>query len=216
MWRINALLQHSSGMRATSSVHVHSLLLLFRPERMIIRAFAQAVVGAVCLGITYTLWGKARKTMVEAARGAIVESPDCLSGEESFTPVSAVAWLSSSVSPLADLAPRIRTGCVYDFQPHRTCGVLVTREPPRRACRVLASIHAHWRWFAPSVYLLTGHTSACRHRQGRHEEESSTGHRLGHRCDAPVPRQRLGWDGFASAYRAELDRWPRLAHVAVV
>jgi hypothetical protein len=79
---------------------------------MIICAFAQALVGAVCLGVTDTQWGKARKTMVEAARGAIVESPDYLPGEESFTPVSAVLRLSSSVSALADLAPRIRTGCV--------------------------------------------------------------------------------------------------------
>jgi hypothetical protein len=63
---------------------------------------------------------------------------------------------------------------------------------------------------------LTGHTSACRHRQGRHDDGSPTGHRLGHQCDAPALRQQLGWDGFASAYRAELDRWPRLAHVAVV
>jgi hypothetical protein len=154
--------------------------------------------------------------MVEAACGAIVESPDYLSGEESATSVSTVTWLSSSSSALADLAPRIRTGCIYDLQPQRTCGVLVTREAPRRARHVRASIHAHWRWFAPSVYLLTGHTSACRHRRCRDDETSPTAHRLGHQCDAPVSRQQLGWDGFATAYRAELDRWPRLAHVAVI
>jgi hypothetical protein len=26
----------------------------------------------------------------------------------------------------------------------------------------------------------------------------------------------MGWEAFAVAYRAELDRWPRLAHVAAV
>jgi len=154
--------------------------------------------------------------MVEAARGAIVETPDHLSGEERFTSVSAVSWLSSSVSALADLAPRIRTGCVYDLQPQRTCGVLVTRKAPRRARHVRASIHAHWQWFAPSTLLLTGHTNACRHRRCGPDETFPTGHSPGHECDAPVSRQQLGWDGFATAYRAELDRWPRLAHVAVV
>src|SRR5262249_49531804 len=79
-----------------------------------------------------------------------------------------------------------------------------------------ASMHAHWQWFAPSIFLLTGHTSACRHRRCHHEEASPTGHSAGHRCDAPVPRQQLGWEAFAIAYRAELDRWPRLAHMAVV
>ncbi len=154
--------------------------------------------------------------MVEAVRGAVVESPVSLSGKESAAAVSAVSWLSSSVSALADLAPRIRTGCVFDLQPQRTCGVLVTREPPRRARRALASVHVHWRWFAPSVYLLTGHTSAFRHRPGLHNEGSVREPRVGHRCDAPALRQQLGWAGFAAAYRAELDRWPRLAHVAVV
>ncbi len=31
-----------------------------------------------------------------------------------------------------------------------------------------------------------------------------------------LPRQQLGWEGFTAAYRAELDRWPRLAHLAVI
>jgi hypothetical protein len=26
----------------------------------------------------------------------------------------------------------------------------------------------------------------------------------------------MGWEAFATAYRAELDRWPRLAHIAAV
>jgi hypothetical protein len=26
----------------------------------------------------------------------------------------------------------------------------------------------------------------------------------------------MGWEEFAAAYRAELDRWPRLAHLAAV
>jgi len=215
MWRINALLRGCSDMRATSSLPVHSLLLLFRPERMIICAFAQAVVGAVCLKASESLWRKTRTTMVEAVHMPIVESPGYLADEESSPSVSAVSWLSSSVSALADLAPRIRTGCVYDLQPRRTCGVLVTREAPRRARRVRASIHAHWRWFAPSINLLTGHSDACRHRQCRHDDASPAEHRSGHRCNALPPRQQLGWDGFATAYRAELERWPRLAHVAV-
>jgi hypothetical protein len=116
-----------------------------------------------------------------------------------------------SLVSLADLAPRIRTGCVFEQQPARTCGVLVTREAPRHLNRVRVAIAAHWRWCAPSVLLLTGHTNACSHRRCRHDDA----HAAGHRCDLPAPRLRLGWEAFAAAYRAELDRWPRLAHLAV-
>lgn len=113
---------------------------------------------------------------------------------------------------VADLAPRIRTGCVFEPQPESTFGVLVTRQAPQRLQRVQASVRAHWPWFAPSFVLLTGHTSPCTHRQCRHSDGSAAGHR----CDVPLTRQQLGWEGFVSAYRAELDRWPRLAHLAVV
>lgn len=113
---------------------------------------------------------------------------------------------------LTDLAPRIRTGCLYDFQPEGTFGLLVTREAPRRLQRAQVAIRAHWPWFAPSFLLLTGHIGACTHRRCRHDDASAAGHR----CDVPVPRQQLGWEAFAAAYRAELDRWPHLAHVVVV
>jgi len=113
---------------------------------------------------------------------------------------------------LTDLAPRIRTGCLYDLQPDRTFGLLVTRQAPRRLQRVQVAIRAHWPWFAPSFLLLTGHSGACAHRRCRHDDADAAGHR----CNVPLPRQQLGWEAFAAAYRAELDRWPRLAHVAVV
>jgi hypothetical protein len=113
---------------------------------------------------------------------------------------------------LDDLALRIRTGCVFEAQSEDICGVLVTREAPRRIARVRSAIHAHWRWCAPSIFLLTGHTTLCRHRRC-HPNEGET---AGHTCDSPAPRQRIGWEGFAVAYRAELDRWPRLAHIAAI
>jgi hypothetical protein len=113
---------------------------------------------------------------------------------------------------LTDLAPRIRTGCLYDLQPESTFGLLVTRQAPRRLRRVRMTIRTHWPWFAPSFLLLTGHAGACTHRRCRHNDGSAAGHR----CDVPVPRHQLGWEAFAAAYRAELDRWPRLAHLAVL
>jgi len=122
------------------------------------------------------------------------------------------ARVDEAALSLADLAPRIRTGCVYDLQPEGTFGLLVTRQAPRRLQRVRVTIRAHWPWFAPSILLLTGHTSACTHRRCRHEDAGAAGHR----CEVPVPRQQLGWDVFAATYRAELDRWPPLAHLAVV
>ena len=119
---------------------------------------------------------------------------------------------SSAAISLTDLALRIRTGCLYDLQPENTFGLLVTREVPRRLHHVRVAIQAHWHWFAPSFLLLTGHTGACSHRRCRYEDAPSAGHR----CDVAVPRQQLGWEAFAAAYRAELDRWPHLAHVVVV
>src|SRR5690348_12800927 len=110
----------------------------------------------------------------------------------------------SIVPPLfsvADLAPRIRTGCLFEPQPEGTCGVLVTRQAPRRLQSVQASVRAHWPWFAPSFFLLTGHTTSCTHRRCRHEDVNAAGHR----CNVPVERQQLGWEGFVTAYRAELD-----------
>jgi hypothetical protein len=74
------------------------------------------------------------------------------------------------------------------------------------------AVRAHWPWFAPSFLLLTGHTSPCTHRRCRHNDANAAGHP----CDVPLPRQQLGWEAFAVAYRAELDRWPRLAHLAVI
>jgi hypothetical protein len=113
---------------------------------------------------------------------------------------------------VADLAPRIRTGCLYEPQPASTFGLLVTQQAPRRLQRVQVAIRAHWPWFAPSFLLLTGHTGSCTHRRCRHND----GNAAGHRCSVPAPRQQFGWEGFAAAYRAELDHWPRVAHLAVV
>ncbi len=109
------------------------------------------------------------------------------------------------VLSLAELADRIRTGCVYEVQLEETLGLLVTREDPRerwRTRQVRAPIRAHWRSFAPSVSLLTGASQPCRY--SRHA-----------RCQHERPAA-LGWEGFAAAYRAELERWPFLAQVAVV
>jgi hypothetical protein len=107
------------------------------------------------------------------------------------------SWQHAAVVPLAD---RIRTGCVYDWQPTTTFGLLVTRVDPRtrwRARPVLAPIHAHWAQFAPSVWLLTGHETACRARRCRR----------GGRCAGQMPI-RLGWPAFAAAYRTELEQQP--------
>jgi hypothetical protein len=54
--------------------------------------------------------------------------------------------LPNGLLPQAQLAERIRTGCVYDLQPPNTFGLLVTRDDPRtrwRARPVVAPIHAH-------------------------------------------------------------------------
>jgi len=109
------------------------------------------------------------------------------------------------VLSLAELADRIRTGCVYEGQPEETVGLLVTRQDPHERWRkrsVLAPIRAHWRRFAPSVSLLTGSSQPCSH--SRHT-----------RCQHERPAA-LGWEGFAAAYRAELERWPFPVQLAVV
>jgi hypothetical protein len=124
----------------------------------------------------------------------------------------ASATVTSSTVSLSDLAPRIRTGCLFEPQPEDTFGLLVTRQAPRCLRRAQAAVRAHWPWFAPSFLLLTGHTDPCTHRRCRHTDTNAAGHR----CNVPLPRQQLGWEGFATAYRDELDRWPRLAHVAVL
>lgn len=124
----------------------------------------------------------------------------------------AAATVTSSTVSLVDLAPRIRTGCLFEPQPEDTFGLLVTRQAPRPLRRVQAAIRAHWPWFAPSFLLLTGHARPSTHRRCRHEDADAAGHH----CDVPMPHQQLGWEGFARAYRAELDRWPHLAHVAVL
>jgi hypothetical protein len=109
------------------------------------------------------------------------------------------------VLSLAGLAHRIRTGCIYDEQPEDTFGLLVTREDPRvrwRKRTVRAPIDAHWRSFAPSVSLLTGANQPCSHSRHTHCQHER--------------RPALGWEGFAAAYRAELERWPFLVQLAVV
>jgi len=124
----------------------------------------------------------------------------------------ASATIASSSVSVSDLAARIRTGCLFEPQPADTFGVLVTRQAPRRLRRAQAVVRAHWPWFAPSFLLLTGHACPCTHRRCRHEDADAAGHH----CDVPAPRQHRGWEGFAVAYRAELDRWPGLAHLAVI
>lgn len=105
-----------------------------------------------------------------------------------------------TVQELRRLADRIHAGSVFEWQASDTLGLLVTRDDPRtrwRSRRVLAPINVHWPMFAPSVFLLTGHETACRARRCR-GDRFCTGH-------APL---QLGWPAFAAAYRAELDRWP--------
>jgi hypothetical protein len=102
--------------------------------------------------------------------------------------------LPKGLLPQAQLAERIRTGCVYDLQPTTTFGLLVTRDDPRtrwRARPVLAPIHAHWPRCAPSITLLTGQERTCRaqhFRQARHLTLS------------------MNWTTFAASYRAELEQ----------
>jgi hypothetical protein len=129
---------------------------------------------------------------------------ECVDGPRMRVEVAALS--------VADLAPRIRTGCLYDPQPEGTFGLLVTREAPRHLQRARVTIRAHWPWFAPSFLLLTGHSGACTHRRCRHDDADAPGHR----CNVAVSRQQLGWSAFAAAYRTELDGWPRLARLAVV
>jgi hypothetical protein len=115
------------------------------------------------------------------------------------------AGCTGLVLSLAELAEQIRTGCVYVAQPEETLGLLVTRDDPRERWRkrsVPAPIHAHWRCFAPSVALLTGSSQLCRYSRHIH-------------CQHERPAA-LGWEGFAAAYRAELERWPFLVQLAVV
>ncbi len=103
---------------------------------------------------------------------------------------------------LAQLARRIRTGCVYEAQPDDVFGLLVTRHDPRarwHARPVRAAIDAHWPLLAPSMHLLTGQSEPRQQRRDPRER-----------------RPALGWEGFAAAYRAELERWPFLVQVAVV
>jgi hypothetical protein len=99
-------------------------------------------------------------------------------------------------SPQA-LACNLRTGCVYEVQPPKTLGLLVTRSDPRTRHgtlrgrhQVRAPIQVHWPLFAPSMNLLSG---------------QSANH-------TPVP---AGWPAFASAYQAELEAWPFLTRLAV-
>lgn len=103
-----------------------------------------------------------------------------------------VVWSSGGWS-LPGLAARLRTGCVFTPQPRDTFGLLVTRMRPQRG--VQAVIHDAWADLAPSGLLLTGRTrGGARGNGGGHG-------RLG-------ARVHLGWDGFAAAYRAELDARP--------
>jgi hypothetical protein len=138
----------------------------------------------------------------EMAQAMIPVQPD----RASDTDAGAWSWSWSAITP-AELATRIRTGCVYERQPTGTFGVLVTRSDPRtrrRAYRTLAPIHAHWSTFAPSVALLTGHPTACRSRRC---------HGAG-RC-VEHARVHLGGPAFAQAYRAELERCSLHTRLAV-
>jgi hypothetical protein len=144
--------------------------------------------------------------VVDSVLGAVLDSvaTERLAGAEKSIAPSALT--------VAALAPRIRTGCLYEPQPVGTFGLLVTRQIPRRLRRVPSAVRAHWPWFAPSFLLLTGHTSPCPHRRCHHEDANAAGHQ----CGVPAPRQQLGWEGFVTAYRAELDRWPHVARLTVV
>jgi hypothetical protein len=135
----------------------------------------------------------------------VVASQLKLTGDDRETDQRGARYVGVVLS-LADLAHRIRTGCVYEGQPEETVGLLVTRDDPRERWRtrlVQAPIRAHWRRFAPSMALLTGASQPCSH--SRHT-----------RCQHERQPAALGWEGFAAAYRAELERWPFLVQLAVV
>lgn len=112
-------------------------------------------------------------------------------------------WDQLMPTPLgpSTLAARLCVGCVYDTQPRDTFGLLVTRAAPRprraegHRLRPVATVHAHWPLFAPSVRLLTGHETTCQSRRCQ-----GAGRCMGH---TPL---HLGWPAFAAAYRAELEQ----------
>ena len=123
----------------------------------------------------------------------------------------ASATVPSSTVSLLDLAPRIRTGCLYEPQPAGTFGVLVTRQAPRRLQRVQAVVRAHWPWFAPSFLLLTGHTSPCTHRRCRHDDTNAAGHQ----CDVPRHDSSSAGRG-RTAYRGRIGPLASSRPLAVV
>jgi len=129
------------------------------------------------------------------------------------TEAGQVAAAARVTRSLAELAGRIRTGCVFEEQPDGTFGLLVTRHDPRarwRSRAVLTPIDAHWATLAPSVALLTGRDAGCRARRCR-GTDAHAGH-LG----ADGGRSRLGWEGFAAAYRAELEEAPERLRRGIV
>ena len=90
---------------------------------------------------------------------------------------------------LPSLAPRLRTGCVYEPHPASTFGVLVTRAQPRRGRGIQADIGAWWPHLAPSLALVTAH----------------------HPVGTP-----LGWEVFRAHYWAELQATTRTTYLRAV
>ena len=120
--------------------------------------------------------------------------------------MSMEVWMKTLAPVLDSVLDSVAAECLYESQPEGAFGLLVTRQAPRRLQRAQVAIRAHWPWCAPSFFLLTGRASPCTHRRCRHDDADAPGHR----CKVPGPRQQLGWDAFAAAYRAESDRRPRL------
>ena len=87
----------------------------------------------------------------------------------------------------ASLAPRLRTGCVYELQPRETFGLLVMRSEPKRGVR--SRVDAWWPQLAPSLELITARSR---------------------------DRDRFGWDAFTARYRAELQDHSRATYLGAL
>lgn len=104
----------------------------------------------------------------------------------SLTASEAFAMPTTRLS-VCRFAYRIGLGCVFDPQAPDAYGILLMRHRPPR--RLRATVHDHWVRFAPSHFLVTGRI---------------TGELLGP-AGQHGANLHLGWDAFATAYRAELD-----------
>src|SRR5262249_26799166 len=118
---------------------------------------------------------------------------DCVESAGISSVVGQKALLSGKPNTpglLPSVAHLLRTGCLYEPQPERTCGVLVTRAEPRRKERGMpVPIVAWWPHLAPSLALV--------------------------RIHHPVGTS-WGWEQFVACYWAELQATSRTTYLRAV